>query len=646
MKKILTATALAVSTLMGLSSCNDFFDKVPGVVLDMDYTFSNRSKTQDFLTDIYSYVPDETRERYGDNAHRGIWTGACLEGKYNWDWQSSNGWNLGTTNSSSGLVNVWYEGYYKAIAKASTFIANVDKCAEATENERTVWKAEARTLRALYYFYLLRLYGPVPMLGEEPIATDTELSELMKQRSSVDECVSFIVSELDKAAADLEVRRSGNNYGRVGAGMCKAMKAKVLLYAASPLFNGDADYAQLKNTDGSNLFPTTADPGKWEKAKQAYEEFFSLYVPGIYKLVEETVDGQLDPYGSFWKATCGYEYTDELIFVRMVNHADRTYEQTPTHKHIDDSSAKGGLGFCTPQQMVDLFFTDKGLRIDDADAGYDIYTGVPDASHYGSEACFDERVPARNYYQANSDKVLKQWQNREPRFYASITFNGSTWVNDQTNYGYITTELTMNGNSGYAQSGWDAPYSGYGVRKGAPKRGTWTGEHFATLLRLADMYLGYAECLSACGDYNKAMEQVNKIRHRAGVAEYGEGTDANGFERIAYPQNRQEVDNRIRRERLIELAYEWNHYFDVRRWKVADMETGDGWIYPTWHRGGEGGDMIGMNYRQDAPKFFEKVSYETRVFEKKHYFFPIPNNEIRRNPLMVQNPGWAAADLN
>ncbi len=641
MKKILTATVLAASMMMGMSSCNDFFDSVPGVVLDMDYTFTNRDKTEAFLTDVYSYIPDETRERYGDDARRGIWTGASIEGKYNWDWQSSNGWNLGTTNSASALVEKWYIGYYKAIANASRFIENVDRCIEVPEKERTVWKAEARALRAIYYFYLFRLYGPVPMLGEASIPTDADLGELLRERNSVDECVDFIVTELDKAAADLDAKRTGNNYGRIGSGICKAMKAKVLLYAASPLFNGDADYADLKNTDGRNLFPVSADPRKWEKAKQAYEDFFSAFVPGTYKLYEETVDGKLDPYGSYWKATCGYEYTDELIFVRIVNHTDRTYEQTPTHKHIDDSSAKGGMGHCTTQQMVDLFFTHKGLRIDD-DTDYDVYEGVPDASHYGSEDCFDEIVPSRNYYKQNSDKVLKQWQNREPRFYACITFNGSTWVNDQTNYGYITTELNMNGNSGYAQSGWDAPYSGYGIRKGAPKRGTWIGEHFATLLRLADMYLGYAECLSACGEYDKAMEQVNKIRHRAGIPEYGVGKDNNGFDRISYEQNRVQVDNRIRRERLIELCYEWNHYFDVRRWKVADMATGDGWIYPAWHKGGEGGQMIGMNYRSDIPGFFEKMSFENRLVEKKHYFFPIPDAEIRRNALMVQNPGWAA----
>jgi hypothetical protein len=165
-------------------------------------------------------------------------------------------------------------------------------------------------------------------------------------------------------------------------------------------------------------------------------------------------------------------------------------------------------------------------------------------------------------------------------------------------------------------------------------------------LRLADMYLGYAETLSAVGDFDKAMQQVNMVRARAGIPGYGNngGTDSNGWAYIAYPANRDEVDKRIRRERLIELMFEWNHFFDVRRWKVADMSTGDNWIYPAYHRGGEGGTIHGLNYKADAPAFFEKVDGQTRVFDKRHYLLPIPEADVRRNPLMVQNYGWTVAD--
>ena len=205
--------------------------------------------------------------------------------------------------------------------------------------------------------------------------------------------------------------------------------------------------------------------------------------------------------------------------------------------------------------------------------------------------------------------------------------------------------MTYNGNSGRAAAGHDAPIEGYGVRKMAPMDRN-NGRHCANLLRLADMYLGYAEALSACGSYDEAMKYVNAVRARAGVPGYGNngGSDSNGLTYISYPSDRDAVDKRIRRERLIELAYEWNRYFDVRRWKVADMAIGDDWIYPSYHRGGEGGDIHGMNSMKDAPAFFEKVVTETRVFAKRHYLFPIPDEDIRRNPKMVQNYGWNAVD--
>ena len=109
------------------------------------------------------------------------------------------------------------------------------------------------------------------------------------------------------------------------------------------------------------------------------------------------------------------------------------------------------------------------------------------------------------------------------------------------------------------------------------------------------------------------------------------------------------MDNRIRRERMVELCFESARFFDVRRWKIANGESdvngqGDGWVYPSYHTGGEGGDLHGLNYRSDPPEFFQKVTMQTRVFEPRHYLMPIPDAEVRRNPLMVQNNDWNAAE--
>lgn len=653
MKNIFKAGVLGLCMSAALCSCNDFFDAIPGEQYDLEGTFSNRQKTEQYLNNVYSYVPDETQERFPNGNRGGIWTGGSLEGNITWSWHITNEWGMGTVYASSGWINYWFIEYYKGIAKASTFIANVDRCTEATANDRLVWKAQARALRAYYYFLLFRSYGPIVLLGEEAIPLDADLSTLLKERNSVDECVDWIAEEFDKAAEDLPAKYDGTNLGRFDKGACKAFKAKLLLYAASPLFNCNSTYASIVNQDGKQLFPQdkAQEQAKWERARAAYKEFFDAFVPSTYSLYTTAgSNGQTDYFESYRRITSGTYYNDasnkEQIFIRLVDHATHTYELTPYHKHVDDSSVKGGLGFGTTQEMVDLFFTDKGLRIVD-DPDYKEYTGIPSSDFYGSSSDYNNPAnPEYTFFKANSDKTLNQWKNREPRFYASITYNGSTWVNQSTNLGKITTELNYNGNSGPAVAGHDAPVEGYGIRKMAPMDRN-SGLHCVNLLRLADMYLGYAETLSACGQYSEAMKYVNSVRARAGVPGYGNdgGTDSNGLNYITYPANRDDVDKRIRRERLIELCYEWNRYFDVRRWKVADMSVGDDWIYPAYHKGGEGGDIHGMNTTKDAPAFFEKVVTETRVFATRHYLFPIPDQDIRRNPKMVQNYGWSAADI-
>lgn len=654
MKKIIKSSILALTLSFGLVGC-DFFEEMPGVQLDLDDTFANYSKTEQFLNNIYSYAADDnTGERfYTSYADRygGIWMAGSIEANWSWDWHNSHKWNLSQTSPSSDYVTFWYDHFYQGINKASIFIQRVDGNPELSETEKKVWKAQARGMRALYYFHLFRLYGPIVILGEEPVDTGAELSSLLRARNTVDECVKFMTEEFDAAAKDLPARYTGVNYGRIDAGACKAYKAKILLYAASPFYNGNTDLASVKNPDGTNLFPQEEDASKWETAKAAFEDFFNEYGAN-YALHEVYTDGKYDPYESYRQVTTGCELTSkENIFIREVWHGELNYAVTPYHNgYRNGYGIDGGLGLGTSQEMVDLFFTDKGLRIDD-DPDYKDYglNTTPSAEYYGWDEDYnDPVVPTRNYFKQNTNLTLKQWANREPRFYVCVTYNGSTWLNTETTAGEVTTELYYNGNSGNAVASHDCPYTGYGMRKTArSSKEAGRDNHFSCNLRLADMYLGYAETLSATGDFDGAMEYVNKVRARAGIPEYGEGKDGNGYDRISYPKNRTDVDNRIRRERMVELCFESARFFDVRRWKIANGESdvngqGDGWVYPTYHTGGEGGDLHGLDYRSDPPQFFQKVVMQTRTFEPRHYLMPIPDAEVRRNPLMVQNYDWNA----
>lgn len=642
MKKILIWTSLLL-VMFGAASCNSFFDPIPGTQYDMETTFADKNRTEQFLNNVYSYVPNETGERFfGDMA--GIWAAGSQECKINWTSGTNGGewslkWNTGKVYSSDGTVNRWFIEWYKGISKASTFIQNVDKCHEATENDRLVWKAQARGLRAMYYFYIFRLYGPFVILGEEPLAIDTPVSELLKARNTVDECIKWMTDELEMAAKDLPDRYTAGNLGRIDAATCMALRAKILLYAASPLFNNNTMYADVKNNDGTQLFPQGADANaKWQTAKEAYEDWLEFYgkqytLAKVY--LDPATQTQLDPYASYRLATGASNAASnpELIFCR-IGGID-SYCKTPYHKGYSGAGVNGGLGFSTSQVMVDMFFTDKGLRIED-DPDYDVYEGVPSDENFYNEAYKDPWNPKRTYVKKQNNMVLKQWINREPRFYATITFNGSVWLYTGSNYGEVTTQFTYGGNSGFGAAGWDAPYTGYGYRKPYGDDGQNSGNTYCCLLRLSDMYLAYAECCAETGDFNTALTYVNKIRERAGIPGYGSGEG-----QVSCPNSKAEVLKRVRRERLVELCYEWQRWYDVRRWKAADGKSADAnWLYPENHTGGEGGAFTGMDYMSNSPEFFKKTVFEERVFADKMYFLPIPESDILRNPNMVQNYGW------
>ena len=229
MKNIFKIGTLALCLAVGLSSCNDFFDAIPGEQYDLEDTFTNRSKTEQFLNNVYNYVPDETLERSARNTMSGIWTTGSLECKLSWDGNNGSEWASGATYAGSSWINFWYIEYYKGISRASTFIMNVDRCLEASAAQRKQWKAQARALRAFYYFMIFRSYGPFVILGEEPIPLDISTAELLKERNTVDECVDFMAKEFDDAANELPDRYDGSNLGRIDRAACKAFKAKMLL---------------------------------------------------------------------------------------------------------------------------------------------------------------------------------------------------------------------------------------------------------------------------------------------------------------------------------------------------------------------------------------------------------------------------------
>lgn len=693
MKAKLLSILLAGATALTFTSCDDYFDDVPDNATSLEAVFANRGQSLKWLSNIYTYIPDNTNVRYNSRTN-GNWPMASIEGYLPWDHIVANNIILGTLYPSTDFVKTQWTEYYRGIQYANIYLANIDKNSAMLADEREWSKAEVHALRAYFYFNLVKEFGPVPLIGDKVYSVDTPLDEMMMPRNTLDECWDYIIAEL-KAA--LDSGRLKSTFGEDGSvdsqykgnltqEAVEGILAEVYLYRASYLFNGDPYYQTMANKDGTKLFPQSKDMQKWKDARDAAKRIIDS---GKFKLVLRDQSGKLvddvkkaDPYKSCFYSAIGRVDNEEMIFLRT-NANNDSYIIKPRHTGISGNVDRGAGAYSIPLQFIDLFFMSNGKRIDDVeqkpisqvttfkadDPVYPVYDTqnltskdkdgndiAMNARNSLSTTKYVDRFSSYNYFTPGSGKgIMKQFYCREPRFYLAVTFQNRRWDYDQANTYY--TDMSFNGNSGSDGKTHDYPIFGTIVRKLYwEKESNIDG---AVMLRLGEVYLNYAEACAQLGENKEALKYVNLIRSRAGINEYAlnraeEGTkDARNKGKIYVgdlEHNQELLLKVIYRERLIELSYESKHYFDVRRWGVADMAEGDGWVYPTWHKGGEGGDMIGFNVNNegsDAEKanslnFYKRVKTQHRIFTKRMSLFPIPQEEVNRDKQIVQNEGWTA----
>jgi starch-binding outer membrane protein, SusD/RagB family len=599
MKKIFLILTAALA--IGVSSCSKYLDQVPDDVLTIDDIFKSKVNTDKFLANVYSSLPNENQERYTNTNHSGVFTAASDEAVYTWTFPYSTQLNASTWAKTDGNISTWWNNYYKGIRNAGYFMQNIDAAnnIEVPAETKKSYKAEARALRAMYYYFLVRMYGPVLILGEDPVDLNTPLSDLQYSRKPIDSCINYIVSELDRAYEDLTYSPFNGETGRVTKGACKAFKVQALMLAASPIYNGNNNYATFKNNDGTALVNTTYDVNKWKRAADAAKAFIDEFVTreGLYSLYK--VDNA-DPYMAAYLACRNVhlvEWNSEWIYGRSKSGSYLRYDRMG--KHVGAASEQqGGGSMVATKTMVDAFYMANGLPITDAASGY-LTSGFT-----SFKAPFDNTT--RSTY--------NQWINREPRFYVSITYNKSLWL-----YGTnVITDMELSGNSGRSKSTSDVSPTGYIPRKAVPQTETTRG---APYLRLANILLDYAEALNEYDPGNAdILTYLNQIRTRAGISGFGTGV-------VPIPANQTAMRAAIRAERRVELAFENARFFDTRRWLIAETTNNA----PIW----------GMNMYADGTAFYTPTIFAQRVFRKERdYLFPIPNNETLLNQNLVQNPNW------
>ena len=624
--KIIKIFTAAIASLMMFSSCN-YLDHNFNDQMTLEEVFSKRPTTERFLAGVYSVIPD------------GMWifSGSfipCADDAY-FSWEKmdyelvrSGNYNESTVGVAGGWTpqfNPWAK-YYIAINQASVFISHVDECLELTPQERSEMKAEARVLRAYYYFLLFQQYGPIYIWGDKE--ADLGIMGDNVDRNTVDECVDFMTSQLEMAANDLPVKVADPTtwQGRITKGFALGLRSRIFLYAARPLFNGGGEIQygrSLVNKYGEHIFPQSEDPHKWDLAAEAAKQVIDLGIYDLHKTSKEFADPVEKGMNSY-REVFVEKWNEELIFARYYGSAE-VWNQRVVPPRV---FGVGLGGYSCTLKLVDAYpmangkypvvgYTDNGAKpIVDPTSGYQA-DGFTDGWLHPTHK--DKGI-----------KVHNSMKGRDGRFYASIFFNGMYWIHaDGTKPQYKPVTFFNGGTSSYAHPSGDYVKTGFLFTKFTDptvdtRKNVW-GSLTWSYMRLAEIYLNYAE---ACNekperDAAEALKYLNLIRKRAGIETKLED---------CYPNvvnSREELRKWIRQERMVELAYEGFRYCDLRTWMIADKEA-NGPCY--------GLDLTAEDYESSWTRT-SKICQPLK-FETKHYLFPIGKKQLEEMKHFTQNQGW------
>lgn len=603
-----------------LTSCVDYLDKEPDTELTLPMVFEDKTRIEGWLANVYSHVPDP----YWGYARKLGWDilsddMTASERWRQWDWKVIP-MLLGEWTPSTDWDGNYWARLPQLIREANIFIENVHPLPEQgiSATEVTYMKAEMRFMIAYYYYLLSNTYGPVPFKPNYIAPTDFNLADLMEGQRPYYEVVDWVDKELQEVAKILPAKYTeARKYGRATSIMCLAVRARMLLFAASPLVNGNPDYANHKNKDGENLFSTTADKTKWAYAAQACKELIDAAEAAGHKLyTEKNDDGTIDPFMSYQNLflTRYDEGNTEILFARPGGSEYGEYE-----KHATPAASGGSGGLGVTQSLVDAFFTENGLPIND-DSEY-VESGFSGSDETRDNTVWDTEV---NGGAITKSGTYNMYCHREPRFYITVSYNNSYFTQEKRLFNFF------NGSADNPHTH-DAPQNGYLIRKKISpdlnvKQGTYKYRP-GIVYRLGEAYLNYAEALNESDPGNgDILVYLNKIRERAGIRQYTTGPTDKNFIHVDL-NDQAEMRKLIRAERRVELSCEGIRYDDLRRWKEAENVLN--------------GDFYGMNFSgRDESSFYVRTPYLKRVYKKAYYWFPIHQSEIDKNDKLVQSPYW------
>jgi hypothetical protein len=649
--KIKGGAFLAMLLLLG--SCSDFLDIVPDNVATIEYAFSNRANAERYLYTCYSYRP-KIGDLNGDPAMGGAdETWQRTPATWIFPFFETSWLARGDMNAVDPRFNFWDNGLWVGIYECNTFLDNIDKVkVDMTATDRVRWTAEAKFLKAYYHFYLLRAYGPIPILDKNiPVSTNVEGVKVW--REPVDEVVEYIAALLQEAIPGLPDAKEivqGTEAGRADKLIAYTLLADLRLWAASPLVNGNNIYDEMVDKRGVHLFPQGApDINKWVAAVKACEDAINICHEQGKKLYREVdvLTRDANPIfqlqTTYRQAICD-RWNEELIWGGTNNNYPALCGNVSARLMRYNNS---GIIFQVMTEwsptlkMVERYYSANGVPIDEdkdwkSNSWYDDRYKVRQTSPSGDEI----------YLVKAGEKTVNLHYNRESRFYASIGFDkgiyfGSGYYDFEKDVKYC--DFLNGGVSGF-QPGGGYSASGYSAKKMHSFKDNqtpdvWRGEYFPfPIYRLADLYLMYAEAVNEAEGPNgpnsaTLFKYLDDIRDRAGLegvkdswTQYSTDSDK--------PNSQDGLREIIQRERAIELAFEGKRFWDVKRWrKISDLNTPP----QGWYIEGE-----------TEKEFYNVVNlHPTAItFTVKDYFFPIKEHNLYVNDQLKQNLGWEAVKFN
>lgn len=644
--RLLKYAFVALLAIGSISSCKKYLDIVPDNIATLDNAFTLRSEAEKYLFTCYSFLPSDgdPLANIGYMTGDEIWTSLDERGFI------SEGWRIarGNQNASEPLFNKWSgkdqvvdgKNFFQAIRNCNIFIENVSDASKVPDlqlDERQRWLAEAKFLKAYYHFLLMRMYGPIPII-DKSLPINADQNEVQVKRAPFDECVNYVVGLLDESLADLpqRIRDRTNELGRITQPIALAIKAKILLTAASPLFNGNPDYAGFKDKDGIQLINTTYDANKWKKASDAAKVAidaaeaagFRLYTfPGTTALkISDSTKRQLTIKGAL---TERFGQNPEVVWGNPNSVA--SFLQYAAMPRLDASKpvavGQALQQLAPPIKIAEMFYSKNGVPINE-DKTLDF------TNRYSLRTA----VKAERFYIKEGYATARLNFDREPRFYADLAFDGGTFFKydspGNTDENTYIVEGKSNQISGANNFGWYNE-TGYFVKKVVDWNMAHTDNNVSYRtyawpeIRLADLYLMYAEALneSLGAPTQEVYDYINKIRTRAGLnsVESSWSTYSTSPTKYTTKDGMRQI---IQQERLIELAFEGSRYWDIKRWKRATElfnQAITGWSI----------------YQPTAQEYYRvRTVYNQYFISPRDYLWPIKAYDLTVNPKLVQNPGW------